>query len=61
MSQTKNQQSKQENQHGHQNQPPKKGQNPTDPQNRQAERKQPDRAHEPGYEQGQRDPDKRTG
>jgi hypothetical protein len=36
MSQTKNQQSRQENQHGHQNQPPKKGQNPNDPQNRQA-------------------------
>jgi hypothetical protein len=30
---SKNQQSKQENQHGHQNQVPKKGQNPNDPQN----------------------------
>jgi hypothetical protein len=37
MSETKNQQSKQQNQHGHQNQEPKKGQNPNDPQNRQAE------------------------
>ena len=34
---TKDQESKQENQHGHQNQPPKKGQNPNDRQNRQAE------------------------
>jgi hypothetical protein len=33
---TKNQQSKQMNQHGHQNQVPKKGQDPNDPQNRQA-------------------------
>ena len=40
MSQTKNQQSRQDNQHGHQNQPPKKGQNPNDPQNRQAEHSQ---------------------
>ena len=31
---TKNQKSKQENQHGHQNQEPKKGQNPNDLQNR---------------------------
>ena len=40
MSQTKNQQSRQDNQHGHQNQPPKKGQNPNDPRNRQAEHPQ---------------------
>ena len=32
---TKNQDSKQQDQHGHQNQEPKKGQNPSDPQNRQ--------------------------
>ena len=36
MSETHNQQSKQQNQHGHQNQEPKKGQNPNDPQNKQA-------------------------
>ena len=36
MSETNNQQSRQDNQHGHQNQPPKKGQNPNDPKNRQA-------------------------
>ena len=35
MSQTKNQQSRQDTQHGHQNEPPKKGQNPNDPQNKQ--------------------------
>jgi hypothetical protein len=40
MSQTKKQQNRQDNQHGHQNQPPKKGQNPNDPQNRQAEHPQ---------------------
>jgi hypothetical protein len=40
MSQTKNQQSRQDNQHGHQSQPPKKGQNPNDPQIRQAEHSQ---------------------
>ena len=40
MSETKNQQSRQDNQHGHQNQPPKKGQNPNDLQNRQAEHSQ---------------------
>jgi hypothetical protein len=37
---TRNQQSKQVNQHGQQNQPPKKGQNPNDLQNRQAEHPQ---------------------
>ncbi len=37
---TKNQDSKQQNQHGHQNEPPKKGQNPNDPQNQQAEHPQ---------------------
>jgi len=31
---TRNQQSKPRNEHGHQNQEPKKGQNPNDPQNR---------------------------
>ncbi len=36
MSETHNQQSKQQNQHGHQNQEPKKGQNPNDPHNKQA-------------------------
>jgi hypothetical protein len=35
MSQTKNQQSRQDTQHGHQNQEPKKGQSPNDPQNKQ--------------------------
>jgi hypothetical protein len=40
MSETKNQQSRQDNQHGHQNEPPKKGQNPNDSQNRQAEHPQ---------------------
>ncbi len=39
MSQTKDQQSRQDTQHGHQNQP-KKGQNPKDSQNRQAEHSQ---------------------
>jgi hypothetical protein len=34
MSQNKNQQSRQDMQHGHQNEPPKKGQNPNDPQNK---------------------------
>ena len=34
MSQTKNQQSRQDMQHGHQNAIPKKGQNPNDPQNK---------------------------
>lgn len=37
MSQTNNQKSRQDMQHGHQNDPPKKGQNPTDAQNRQEE------------------------
>jgi hypothetical protein len=37
MSQTKSQQSRQDMQHGHQNEPPKKGQNPNDPQNRHAQ------------------------
>ena len=40
MSETKNQQSKQQNQHGHQNQEPKKGQNPNDPKNKHAEHSQ---------------------
>jgi hypothetical protein len=40
MSQTKNQQSRQDMQHGHQDEPPKKGENPNDPQNRQAEHPQ---------------------
>jgi hypothetical protein len=40
MSQTKNQQNRQDMQHGHQDEPPKKGQNPNDPQNRQAEHPQ---------------------
>ena len=40
MSENKNQQSRQDNQHGHQNEPPKKGQNPNDPKNRQAEHSQ---------------------
>lgn len=34
MSQTNNQKSRQDLQHGHQNEPPKKGQNPNDPQNK---------------------------
>jgi len=34
MSENKNQQSRQDTQHGHQNEPPKKGQNPNDPQNK---------------------------
>ena len=37
MSETKNQQSRQDNQHSHQNEPPKKGQNPNDPQNKHAQ------------------------
>lgn len=37
MSQTKNQESRQDMQQGHQNQGPQKGQNPNDPQNKQAE------------------------
>jgi hypothetical protein len=37
MSETMNQQSRQDTQHGHQNEPPKKGQNPNDPQNRHAQ------------------------
>jgi hypothetical protein len=37
MSQTKNQQSRQDTQHGHQDEPPKKGQNPNDRQNKQAQ------------------------
>jgi len=40
MSQTKNQQSRQDMQHGHQNEVPKKGQDPNDPQNRKAEHSQ---------------------
>jgi len=40
MSQTNNQKSRQDIQHGHQNEMPKKGQNPNDPQNRQAEHPQ---------------------
>jgi hypothetical protein len=36
MSETKNQQSRQDMQHGHQDEPPKKGHNPNDPKNRQA-------------------------
>ena len=40
MGETKNQQSKYQNQDGHQNQPPKKRQNPNDPRNRQAEHSQ---------------------
>ena len=40
MSQTKSQQNRQDTQHGHQDEPPKKGQNPNDPQNRQAEHPQ---------------------
>jgi hypothetical protein len=38
---TKKQQSKRENEHGDQNQPPKKGQNSSDPQTRQAVQSQP--------------------
>jgi hypothetical protein len=34
MSETKNQQSRQDMQHGHQNQEPKKGQSPNDPENK---------------------------
>ena len=37
---TNNQKSRQDMQHGHQDEPPKKGQNPNDPQNRQAEHSQ---------------------
>jgi hypothetical protein len=33
----KNQQSSQDTQHGHQNEPPKKGQSPNDPQNKHAQ------------------------
>lgn len=40
MSQTNNQKSRQDMQHGHQNEPPKKGQNPNDAQNMQQERPQ---------------------
>ncbi len=40
MSETKNQQSRQDMQHGHQNEPAKKGQNPNDPQNKHAQRGQ---------------------
>ena len=40
MSETHNQQSRQDTQHGHQNQPPKKGQNPNDPKNRHDEHPQ---------------------
>ena len=41
MSETKNQQNRQDNQHGHQNQEPKKGQNPNDPQNKHAQQDNP--------------------
>ncbi len=37
---TKNQQSRQDLQHGHQNQEPKKGQSPNDPQNKHAQQAQ---------------------
>jgi hypothetical protein len=50
MSETKNQQSRQDNQHGHQNEPPKKGQNPNDPQNRQTQQ-----VHDNPQKQGQND------
>ena len=52
MNETKNQQSKQE------NQGPKKGQNPNDPQNRQTERNQRDQSQGPGYERGRREREK---
>jgi hypothetical protein len=41
MSETKNQQSRQDMQHGHQNQEPKKGQSPNDPQNKHAQQDNP--------------------
>jgi hypothetical protein len=41
MSETKNQQSRQDMQHGHQNETPKKGQNPNDPQNKHAQHDNP--------------------
>jgi hypothetical protein len=40
MSQTKSQQSRQDMQHGHQNEVPKKGQSPNDPQNKHVEHPQ---------------------
>jgi len=40
MSRNKNQQSRQDMQHGHQNEPPKKGQNPNDPQNKHTDNPQ---------------------
>jgi len=38
MSETQNQQSRQDAQHGHQNEPPKRGKNPNDPQNKRPQK-----------------------
>ncbi len=50
MNDTKNQQSRQDLQHGHQNQEPKKGQSPNDPKNKHAQQEQ-----EHPQKQGQND------
>jgi len=53
MSATKNQQSRQDNQHGHQNQEPKKGQNPNDPQNKHAQQDNPQKQGHNDSKEGQ--------
>ena len=53
ISETKNQQSRQDNQRGHQNEPPNKGQNQNDPQNKHAQKDNPQKQGQTDSKEGQ--------